>query len=128
MTTSVATNTVAATGKVLFVKDFAGETTTIKDMVEASGLSKVTIMKIVSSAKLSAIGKVASGGRGRPASLFDKAAFLAAIANRGTKVDSTVDNTVKADAVADTVDSDSDADQEVPAELSVEQINALMGM
>jgi hypothetical protein len=50
-----------------------GETVTVKDMLAEAGVSKVTLLKLIESAGLQPVGKVVSGGRGRPAFLFDRA-------------------------------------------------------
>lgn len=49
-----------------------GETITVKDMLAQAGVSKVTLLKLIESAGLQPVGKVVSGGRGRPAFLFDR--------------------------------------------------------
>ena len=56
------------------------ETVTVKDMMELADVSKVTLLKIIAGAGLKPTGKLASGGRGRPALLFDRASFVAALA------------------------------------------------
>lgn len=50
-----------------------GETITVKDMLALAGVSKVTLLKLIESAGIQPVGKVVSGGRGRPAFLFDRA-------------------------------------------------------
>ena len=49
-----------------------GETITVKDILELAGVSKVTLLKLIAAAGIQPVGKVASGGRGRPAFLFDR--------------------------------------------------------
>lgn len=80
----------------LFDPTFTGETITVKDMMNLAGVSKVTILKLIKGADLLPVGKVASGGRGRPAALYDRDSFLTLLKNRGD----TVGNTVESDAVA----------------------------
>lgn len=50
-----------------------GETVTVKDMLELAGVSKVTLLKLIEASGIQPVGKVVSGGRGRPAFLFDRA-------------------------------------------------------
>ena len=49
-----------------------GETITVKDMLELAGVSKVTLLKLIEASGIQPVGKVVSGGRGRPAFLFDR--------------------------------------------------------
>lgn len=84
-----------------------GETITVKEMLNLAGVSKVTLMKLIRTSGLQPVGKVASGGRGRPAALFDRDSFLSAIRSGNT---STVGSSV---------------DAAVPA-LSVDQINSAL--
>ena len=49
-----------------------GETITVKDILELAGVSKVTLLKLIETAGIQPVGKVVSGGRGRPAFLFDR--------------------------------------------------------
>ena len=51
----------------VFDASFTGETCTVQDMLAIAGVSKVTLLKILDAANLLPIGKVVSGGRGRPA-------------------------------------------------------------
>jgi len=50
-----------------------GETITVKDILDLAGVSKVTLLKMIETAGIVPVGKVVSGGRGRPAFLFDRA-------------------------------------------------------
>lgn len=113
---SVSTSSVSA--KVQLVNDFTGQTITMKEMLDQSGVSKVTLLKLLDTAGLQPVGKMLSGGRGRPASLFDREAFAQLLANR-TASKKVKPAKVEADAVAESDDSDA---------LSVDQINALLGV
>ena len=87
-----------------------GNSITINDMVALTGLSKVSVMKLVKSSGLKSIGKAKSGSRGRPSSLFSRVDFMTAWkGNSG--------NSVKADAVADPVDGDPDLALALAAQL-----------
>lgn len=50
-----------------------GETITLKEIVELSGKSKVTVLKIIKTNKIEAVGKVVSGKKGRPGNLYSRA-------------------------------------------------------
>lgn len=108
----------------VFDASFTGETVTVKDMIDLAGVSKVTLLKILDTAGLSPVGKVVSGGRGRPAALFDRDAFMAIMADRKSAKVSKVKDTVSADAVAepDTVEAETG---EVRT-MTVDEINAAL--
>lgn len=71
MSLSVATSSPVAPSLLRTVGE--GETITVKDILELAGVSKVTLLKMIESAGIVPVGKVVSGGRGRPAFLFDRA-------------------------------------------------------
>lgn len=54
---------------------FSGDTITLKEIVELSGKSKVTVLKIIKANKIEAVGKVVSGTKGRPANCYAKEDF-----------------------------------------------------
>lgn len=62
----------------------SGDTVTMQDMVRLSGLSRVSLKKIIAN-HLQPVGKVASGGRGRPAFLYDRQSFLDLMGDRTGK-------------------------------------------
>ena len=108
----------------VFDASFTGETCTVQDMLAIAGVSKVTLLKILDAAQLTPIGKVVSGGRGRPAALFDRDAFLAIMAERKSSKTEKAKDTVTADAVAepDTVEPETG---EVRT-MTVDEINAAL--
>lgn len=123
MVASVVSSTVSTAGKRELSTNFTGETVTVKEMIELSGVSKVTLLKLLSASGIQPVGKVLSGSRGRPAALFDRDVFARILTDRNTaKTTKGKKSTVKvkADASAEP-DSDSDSD-----ELSVDQINAML--
>ena len=79
-----------------------GETITVKDMLELAGVSKVTLLKLIETAGIQPVGKVVSGGRGRPAFLFDRAEIQRMLdARSAAKL--AKDKPTKTDVVADNV-------------------------
>ena len=108
----------------VFDASFTGETCTVQDMLAIAGVSKVTLLKILDAANLAPIGKVVSGGRGRPAALFDRDAFLAVMQERTAAKASKAKDTVIADAVAEPDDSDSETGE--VRTMSVDEINAAL--
>jgi len=108
----------------VFDASFTGETCTVQDMLAIAGVSKVTLLKILDAANLAPIGKVVSGGRGRPAALFDRDAFLAVMAERTAAKGSKAKDTVQADAVAEPDDSDSETGE--VRTMTVDEINAAL--
>ena len=122
MTQTVAV--VSSPRREVFDASFTGETCTVQDMLAIAGVSKVTLLKILDAAQLTPIGKVVSGGRGRPAALFDRDAFLAIMAERKSSKTEKAKDTVTADAVAepDTVEPETG---EVRT-MTVDEINAAL--
>ena len=108
----------------VFDASFTGETCTVQDMLAIAGVSKVTLLKILDAAQLTPIGKVVSGGRGRPAALFDRDAFLAVMSERTAAKGGKAKDTVTADAVAEPDDSDSETGE--VRTMSVDEINAAL--
>ena len=108
----------------VFDASFTGETCTVQDMLAIAGVSKVTLLKILDAANLLPIGKVVSGGRGRPAALFDRDAFLAVMQERNAAKGSKAKDTVQADAVAEPDDSDSETGE--VRTMTVDEINAAL--
>jgi hypothetical protein len=111
------------------------ETVTVKDMMELADVSKVTLLKIIAGAGLKPTGKLASGGRGRPALLFDRASFVAALAGRKTAtVQDTVNRLAAIVAESEFVESpetvvdkaETDQDNVVAYTMSVDEINAAL--
>jgi hypothetical protein len=109
------------------------EKVTVKDMMALADVSKVTLLKILSVADLQPIGKVTSGGRGRPALLFDRAAFLAVLAGRAVSKKDAVDEKPAAIAACETFVAEPAVDntETVPETvvqytMSVDEINAMM--
>jgi hypothetical protein len=97
--------------------DFSGETLTVKDMLELSGVSKATLMKKLAAANLTPIGKQVSGGRGRPSALYDRNSFMAAMS---LTVQPIVD-TNESDAVAEPMDNIGEV-----RTMTVDEINAAL--
>lgn len=58
---------------------FEGETITLKEAVDISGKSKVTVLKVIKDQKVPSVGQVRSQKRGRPANLYERAVLLAAL-------------------------------------------------
>ena len=108
----------------VFDASFTGETCTVQDMLAIAGVSKVTLLKILDAANLLPIGKVVSGGRGRPAALFDRDAFLAVMQERTAAKGSKAKDTVKADAVAEPDEGDSETGE--VRTMTVDEINAAL--
>ena len=77
--TATSTNTEKAAATQELNPGFNGDTITLKEAVDMSGKSKVTVLKIIKDQKIASVGLVKSGTRGRPANLYDRAALLAAI-------------------------------------------------
>ena len=111
------------------------ETVTVKDMMELADVSKVTLLKIIAGAGLKPTGKLASGGRGRPALLFDRASFVAALAGRKTAtVQDTVNRLAAIVAESEVVEdpetvvdkAETDQDNVVAYTMSVDEINAAL--
>ena len=63
------------------VAGFSGETMTLAEALKLSGKSKVTLLKIINSKdnRVPIVGKVMTGGRGRPANLYDRNKLQTAI-------------------------------------------------
>jgi hypothetical protein len=103
-----------------------GETITVKDILDLAGVSKVTLLKMIETAGIVPVGKVVSGGRGRPAFLFDRAdvqrmldARLASKLAKGNKPVAAAPVNDTADAVAEP-DSDS-VDPDLALALAAQQ-------
>jgi hypothetical protein len=113
--------TVAVSGvcRVFNNPDFSGETITVKEMLEVSGVSKATLVKKLAAANLSPIGKQVSGGRGRPSALYDRAAFMSAMSLSDETV--TVSSESVADAVAEPVNDIGEV-----RTMSIDEINAAL--
>jgi len=74
MSLSVATSSTSSPVAPSFLRTVGeGETITVKDILDLAGVSKVTLLKMIETAGIVPVGKVVSGGRGRPAFLFDRA-------------------------------------------------------
>ena len=63
--------------------DFSGQTISLKEAMILACKSKVTLLKIIHEKKVACVGKIITGGRGRPASLYDRVQMMAAINQRG---------------------------------------------
>ena len=122
MVASVVSTVSSTAAKHELVGGFTGETITMKEIIDNSGLSKVTLLKLLSVNGVQPVGKVVSGSRGRPAALFDRDTVTRLLADRASaksgkaKKASTVK--VEADASAEPEDS--------VAEMSVDEINAAL--
>ena len=58
---------------------FEGETMSLKEAMELSSKSKVTLLKIIKQKRVLTVGKIVSNSRGRPASLYNRSELTAAI-------------------------------------------------
>jgi hypothetical protein len=88
-----------------------GETITVKDMLELAGVSKVTLLKLIEASGIQPVGKVVSGGRGRPAFLFDREEIQRMLdARSAAKL--AKDKPAKAAPVNDTVDAVAEPDDD----------------
>ena len=59
---------------------FTGEAVSLNDCVSLAQKSKVTTLKLIRDEKVPVVGKVITGKRGRPGNLYDRDAFVAALA------------------------------------------------
>ncbi len=88
-----------------------GETITVKDILDLAGVSKVTLLKMIETAGIVPVGKVVSGGRGRPAFLFDRADVQRMLdARQASKL--AKDNKPAAAPVNDTADAVAEPDSD----------------
>lgn len=122
MVASVVSTVSSSATKRELVGGFSGDTITMKEIIDNSGLSKVTLLKLLSANGVQPVGKVLSGSRGRPAALFDRDTVTRMLADRASaksgklkKVDTVK---VEADASAEPEDNGS--------EMSVDEINAAL--
>ncbi len=122
MVASVVSTVSSSATKCELVGGFSGDTITMKEILDNSGLSKVTLLKLLSANGVQPVGKVLNGSRGRPAALFDRDTVTRMLADRASaksgkskKVDTVK---VEADASAEPEDSGS--------EMSVDEINAAL--
>jgi hypothetical protein len=113
----VQTAVVSSVSRIFNNPDFSGETLTINDMLELSGVSKATLMKKLAAANLTPVGKQVSGGRGRPSALYDRDSFMAAMS---LTVQPIVD-TNEADAVAEPMNDVGEV-----RTMTVDEINAAL--
>jgi hypothetical protein len=103
-----------------------GETITVKDILELAGVSKVTLLKLIDASGIKPVGKIVSGGRGRPAFLFDRGEVQNMLDARSagklakSKPSKTVLPNDTADAVAEP-DSDDNVDPDLALALAAQQ-------
>jgi hypothetical protein len=103
-----------------------GETITVKDILDLAGVSKVTLLKMIESAGIVPVGKVVSGGRGRPAFLFDRADVQRMLDARSTGKVTKDSKLVAVAPVNDTADAvaepdDDSVDPDLAAALAAQQ-------
>jgi hypothetical protein len=120
--TAIATPATSTTNTVPAV---AGTSTiTVKEMLELAGVSKVTLLKMLAVSGIQPCDKLLTGGRGRPAALYDRARFTTLLQERSSaKAAPKSAKTTKkeADAVAPAAPEKTEA-----RALTVDEIDALL--
>lgn len=83
-----------------------GDTVTINDMIQLSGLNRVSLLKVIGT-RLQPVGRAVPVGRGRPANLYDRQSFLDLMGDRAGRsmvVSTGNDQTLSVDEIDRLVD------------------------
>lgn len=59
--------------------DFTGETMSLKDAMDLTKKSKVTVLKVIRDNKIKSVGKIVTAKRGRPGNLYNKEQLMTAL-------------------------------------------------